>query len=170
MRSSRILTLKLHGSKIRFIDSVLFFNMALAKLPKALGLGGEVGCKGDFPYLLPAVEPNYHENKLPDLKYFAPDDRKPADYDRLVKWHREEVKRYEKDPTLIYDIKEQMRAYCSQVLAHLLTCNPCLCSALTAYSLGCDHSAPLLPALQGADEGAFWGSGPFPKHYAPQLL
>lgn len=86
------------GSKImcinvgryKFIDSLNFFNVALAKLPKMFSL--ENNSKGHYPHMFNTYENLDYVGEMPDLKYYWPDNLNPSEREKLIKWYNEEKK------------------------------------------------------------------------------
>ena len=91
------------GLNLRFLDSLNFFPMKLAALPKAFGL---TECrKGHFPHL--ANEPRFWNYVGPHLdpSFYGADRMTPSDRDAFLDWHAS-VR------TLEFDFWKELVAYC----------------------------------------------------------
>ena len=91
------------GLNLRFLDSLNFFPMKLAALPKAFGLAE---CrKGHFPHL--ANEPRFWNYVGPHLdpSFYGADRMTPSDRDAFLDWHAS-VR------TLEFDFQKELVAYC----------------------------------------------------------
>ncbi|KAK5646300.1 hypothetical protein RI129_004764 [Pyrocoelia pectoralis] len=64
MRGSKIISMTVNN--IKLLDSLNFFPMSLAKLPKAFGLAGNFK-KGFFPYHFNTAENQNYVGKYPDI-------------------------------------------------------------------------------------------------------
>lgn len=91
----RIFCMEIRKSRYRnviFKDSLLFFHSALAALPRAFGFVGRVPDKPFFPHLFNRpenIDVQLH-GRLPDLDYYAPDEKSPEERKRLIEWHAAE--------------------------------------------------------------------------------
>ena len=102
---SKIMYMKVgKGLNIRFLDSLNFLPMPLAKLPKSFGL--EEKKKGFFPHLYNTPE---HENDilptLPDLKYYDPDSMSKERREEFMTW-------YEENKSEPFHFQNEMKDYC----------------------------------------------------------
>ena len=102
---SKIMYMKVgKGLNIRFLDSLNFLPMPLAKLPKSFGL--EEKKKGFFPHLYNTPE---HENDilptLPDLKYYDPDSMSKERREEFMTW-------YEANKSKPFHFQNEMKNYC----------------------------------------------------------
>ncbi|RYE17513.1 MAG: hypothetical protein EOP45_15650, partial [Sphingobacteriaceae bacterium] len=106
-------SLIINGSKIMrirtgrysFIDSLNFFNVGLAKLPKLFSLDNN--CKGYYPHGFNTPENLNYVGKIPDIKYFWPDNLKTEDRVKLLEWHTEQV-----NENVIFNNREELLKYC----------------------------------------------------------
>ena len=64
--------------------------------------------KGYFPYLFNTPENRYYIGAFPEAHYFDPDNMKPEDRKKFLVWHKSEMERYAADPSLKYNLKEEM--------------------------------------------------------------
>ena len=91
------------GLNLRFLDSLNFFPMKLAALPKAFGL---TECrKGHFTHL--AYEPRFWNYVGPHLdpSFYGADRMTPSDRNAFLDWHAS-VR------TLEFDFQKELVAYC----------------------------------------------------------
>ena len=86
---TKIIQLTLTDYDIHLIDSLNWFQMPLANLPKTFGLDLSVYSKGDFPHLLTVLENQSYIGPLPDLVYFLPETRLKESQQDLINWHSE---------------------------------------------------------------------------------
>lgn len=77
------------GRKYKFLDSLNYFGVALSKLPGMFNFAEE---KGDYPHLFNTAENYNYTGHIPDIWYYSPDTRSPADRSILIKWHKSQVK------------------------------------------------------------------------------
>ena len=94
------------GINISMIDSVSFFQMPLAKLPKTFGLT-ELK-KGYFPHLFNTPENQTYKGPIPAMEYYMPEVMKPGDdLDAFVKWHHEQSSKQ-----VEFDFQKELLDYC----------------------------------------------------------
>jgi hypothetical protein len=97
-------------------DFFLFVPKPLASLPAAFKLKDELEsplAKGHAPFLL-IGEQNFGYRlfgKLPELKYYAPDNMSVKKRAELIAWHEAESQRLRSND-LWYDLKQELIAYC----------------------------------------------------------
>src|SRR3978361_846266 len=101
-RGTKLLMLTI-GRKIKMIDSLNYFPMKLAALPKAFGLT-ELK-KGYFPHLFNTLANKKYVGPLPEAQYYSPDTMKTSDRDKFMQWHSE----HQND---IFDLQKEMVEYC----------------------------------------------------------
>lgn len=77
--------MRIHVSRYSFIDSLNFFNIALAKLLSMFSLEGNY--KGYYPYDFNTPENLNYMGKLLDLKYYWPDKFKCKEREKLIEWY-----------------------------------------------------------------------------------
>ena len=82
----KVLELTCFGS-VRFIDSMSFFQLPLAKFPETFGLR-ELK-KGYFPHLFNTPAHQTYVGPLPDVEHYMPDSMTPKLRDAFLKWHAE---------------------------------------------------------------------------------
>ena len=97
--------LEVKHDRLRFIDSLSFFQMPLAALPKTFGLT-ELK-KGYFPHKFNLLEHQTYVGILPALDYFMPETMVPKARQKLEKWHQEQ-----RDKEVVFDFQKELVAYC----------------------------------------------------------
>ena len=101
---SKIMYMHIQKINMRFLDSLNFLPMPLAKLPKSFGL--EEMKKGFFPHFFNTAE---NENTilpcLPDMKYYDPDSMSKDRREEFLQW-------YEQNKNKEFDFQKEMREYC----------------------------------------------------------
>ena len=101
MNGSKIIELKAQG--LRFIDSLSFLNMALAKLPKTFGL--KELKKGYFPHLANTDAFQNYVGPYLDASYYMPDGMSVEGRAQFFDW-------YEKQKDQVFDFAKDILAYC----------------------------------------------------------
>ncbi|KAK5650120.1 hypothetical protein RI129_001149 [Pyrocoelia pectoralis] len=102
MRFSKIISMTINN--VRFIDSLNYLPMALAKLPKAFGLGDNFK-KGFFPYLFNTTENQNYIGHYPNIKYYRPDAMKTEEREQFIKWYNE-------NQDEVFDMQKEIVSYC----------------------------------------------------------
>ncbi|XP_031342995.1 uncharacterized protein LOC116170631, partial [Photinus pyralis] len=102
MRGSKIISLSINNVKL--LDSLNYFPMSLAKLPKAFGLTDDFR-KGFFPHHFNTPENQNYVGPYPDMKYYNPDAMKTDERDKFISWYTEN-----KDN--IFDMQKEIVSYC----------------------------------------------------------
>jgi len=110
-RSSKVLSMFMGKSSVRFLDTLLHVSMALARLPAAYNFE-DVVQKGRFPILLATRENREYNGDFPDMAYFDPDHMGKKQFVQFERWYDAERQKYIDDPTLRYDIQQEMLTYC----------------------------------------------------------
>ena len=108
------LTVK-EGWNIKFIDSLCFIPMALAKFPKTFGMN-EL-CKGYFPHLFNTVANQDYVGPMPEKHHYSPDTMKPEDRDVFLRWYEEQVAN-----NYVFDFQKEMETYCRSDVDILRKC------------------------------------------------
>ncbi|XP_030758042.1 uncharacterized protein LOC115883772 [Sitophilus oryzae] len=90
---------------VKFLDSLNYFPMALAKLPKAFGLT-ELK-KGYFPHLFNTVGHQKYVGPMPAIEYYDPDNMKTEDREKFIKWYQERVAE-----NYMFDFEKEFIEYC----------------------------------------------------------
>lgn len=105
--------IRMEVGEIRFMDSLLFFNMPLSKLPKAYGLTNVM--KGDFPFgVLKDWPLDTVTDQWPSIEYYSADWKKPNEKEELQEW-------LARIPAgTIFDLKKELLQYCHNDAAIVL--------------------------------------------------
>ena len=99
--------LEVKHDRIRFIDSMSFFQMPLSAFPKTFGLT-EL-CKGYFPHKFNQPG-DYYQNYvgiLPSRDHYMPETMSPEDRQAFETWHQEQ-----REKGVVFNFKEELTAYC----------------------------------------------------------
>lgn len=99
--------IRIHVGRYSFIDSLNFFNVGLAKLPKMFSL--ENNCKGYYPHGFNRPENLDYVGTLPDIKYFWPDHLKYEDREKLLAWYGSEL-----NENVLFNNREELLKYCKE--------------------------------------------------------
>ena len=116
MNGSKIMSIEIKCMKMRFIDSLNFFNMSLSKLPETFGLEDNVK-KGYFPHFFNTPENYSYVGTLPDASYYGPDGMKPKEKQKFDDWYA-----HESAKEVEFHLKEELRAYCQNDVDILRMC------------------------------------------------
>ena len=104
-RGAKSLSLKVPDWGIRFIDSINFIPMALAKFPKTFGQ--DELCKGYFPHMFNKDENQNYVGPIPCQNDYGVNFMKPGERDAFMAWHDEQVANNYR-----YDFREEIIKYC----------------------------------------------------------
>ena len=115
LRGAKILSMTIPMFNIKFIDSLNFIPMSLAKFPKTFGMS-EL-CKGYFPHLFNKEENQNYVGPIPPESYYAPLTMKPEVREAFLAWHKEQ-----RDNGYIFDFKEEIIKYCRSDVDILRKC------------------------------------------------
>lgn len=96
---------------LKFIDSLNFFPMSLAKLPKAFGL--KELAKGFFPHLFNKPANQNYVGGMPDMKYYDPDGMKSEKRSEFVDWYKTQTH---------FDFQQELEKYCMSDVDILQRC------------------------------------------------
>ena len=125
---AQIKSITINEYKMRFIDSILFFSMALRNLPKSFDLQSK---KGEFPHLF-NLEKNYaYIGPYPEISFYSPDTMSKECRDTFLKWHANQRGK-------IFDFQKEILEYCRadvSVLRESCTKFRCLMMELTCDSV-----------------------------------
>lgn len=102
MRGTKIISMEL--GNIKFLDSLNYFPMALAKLPKTFGLGDNFK-KGYFPHLFNTFDNRNYVGPLPSTEHYSVNTMKADDREKFLQW-------YEEHKNDIFDMKKEIVGYC----------------------------------------------------------
>ena len=94
--------MQLNFDRIRFIDSLSFFQMPLAAFPKTFGLT-ELK-KGYFPHLFNRPENQHYEGPIPDQHYFMPEVMSVSGRKAFETWYTKQ--------TGTFNFAEELVSYC----------------------------------------------------------
>ena len=110
-------TKKSHQFKIniKFIDSLNFIPMALAKFPKTFGQNEM--CKGYFPHFFNKDENQDYVGPIPCQDDYGVNYMKPAEREKFMTWHQEQV-----DNNYVFDFRHEILKYCRSDVDILAQC------------------------------------------------
>ena len=110
-------TKKSHQFKIRikFIDSLNFIPMALAKFPKTFGQ--DELCKGYFPHFFNKDENQEYVGPIPCQDDYGVNYKKPAEREKFMTWHQEQV-----ENNYVFDFQHEILKYCRSDVDILAQC------------------------------------------------
>lgn len=91
----------MEARRVKFIDSLNYFNTGLAKLPQIFGLN-ELQ-KGFFPHLFSIPENQQYSGSMPDVKYYDPDGMKPEAREDFYRWYHQQTH---------FDFQTDLKKYC----------------------------------------------------------
>ena len=95
--------LEVKHDRLRFIDSLSFFQMPLSAFPKTFGLT-EL-CKGYFPHKFNHPDHQTYVGPVPALDYYMPETLSPEGRQALEKWHQQQRDK-------VFDFQHELLAYC----------------------------------------------------------
>ena len=101
--------------KIKFIDSLNFIPMALAKFPKTFGQ--DEMCKGYFPHFFNKDENQDYVGPLPCQDDYGVNYMKPEAREKFMTWHQEQV-----DNNYVFDFRKEIIKYCRSDVDILAEC------------------------------------------------
>ena len=114
-RGAKNLTLKVTDWNIKFIDSLNFIPMALAKFPKTFGQ--DELCKGYFPHAFNKDENQNYVGPIPCKNDYGVNFMKPGEREAFIAWHDEQVANNYR-----YDFREEIIKYCRSDVDILRKC------------------------------------------------
>ena len=103
------------GIRIKFIDSLNFIPMALAKFPKTFAQP-EL-CKGYFPHFFNKDENQEYVGPIPCQDHYGVDFMKPEAREKFMTWHQEQV-----DNNYVFDFRHEILKYCRSDVDILAQC------------------------------------------------
>ena len=115
LRGAKILSMTIPMFNIKFIDSLNFIPMSLAKFPKTFGKT-EL-CKGYFPHLFNKEENQNYVGPIPDVDHYSPKTMKPEAREAFLAWHKEQV-----ESNYLFDFKKKIVKYCRSDVDILRKC------------------------------------------------
>ena len=95
--------LEVQHDRIRFIDSMSFFQMPLSAFPKTFGLT-ELK-KGYFPHLFNHTDHQTYVGPVPALDYYMPETMSPEEKQVFETWHQQQRNK-------VFDFQKELVAYC----------------------------------------------------------
>ena len=85
MHGAEVLSLTVDVFNICFVDSLNFFLMRFANLPKTFGI--EELKNGHFPHLFNKKENENYVGPIPPTPYYSPNGMNPKDREAFITWH-----------------------------------------------------------------------------------
>ena len=95
--------LEVKHDRLRFIDSLSFFQMPLSAFPKTFGLT-EL-CKGYFPHKFNHPDHQTYVGPVPALDYYMPETMSPEGKHALETWHQQQRDK-------VFDFQKELVEYC----------------------------------------------------------
>ena len=115
LRGAKILSMTIPMFNIKFIDSLNFIPMSLAKFPKTFGKTEM--CKGYFPHLFNKEENQNYVGLIPCQADYGANFMKPEAREAFLAWHKEQVEsNYE------FNFREEIVKYCRSDVDILRQC------------------------------------------------
>ena len=97
--------LEVKHDRIRFIDSLSFFQMPLSAFPKTFGLTELKN--GYFPHKFNIPEHQTYVGIVPALDYYMPETMSAEGKQALEKWHQEQ-----REKEVVFDFQKELVEYC----------------------------------------------------------
>ena len=104
-RGAKSLSMTIPTFNIKFIDSINFIPMSLAKFPKTFGQ--DELCKGYFPHMFNKEENQNYIGPIPCQNDYGVNFMKPKEREAFMTWHKEQVQNNYR-----YDFREEIVKYC----------------------------------------------------------
>ena len=104
-RGAKSLSMTIPMFNIKFIDSLNFIPMSLAKFPKTFGQ--DELCKGYFPHLFNKEENQNYIGPIPCQNDYGVNFKKPEERKAFIAWHNEQV-----ENNYLFDFREEILKYC----------------------------------------------------------
>ena len=101
--------------EIKFIDSLNFIPMALARFPKTFGQ--DELCKGYFPHYFNKDENQEYVGPIPCQEDYGANYMKPEAREKFMTWHREQV-----ENNYVFDFRQEILKYCRSDVDILAEC------------------------------------------------
>ena len=102
-------------TRIKFIDSLNFIPMALAKFPKTFGQ--DELCKGYFPHFFNKDENQEYVGPMPCQDDYGVNYMKPEEREKFMAWHQEQV-----ENNYVFDFQHEILRYCRSDVDILAEC------------------------------------------------
>ena len=114
-RGAKCLSMTIPMFNIRFIDSLNFIPMSLAKFPKTFGQ--DELCKGYFPHLFNKDENQNYVGPIPCQDDYGVNFMKPSEREAFMAWHQEQV-----ENNYVFDFRKEIIKYCRSDVDILAKC------------------------------------------------
>ena len=114
-RGAKSLSINVPLFNIKFIDSINFIPMALAKFPKTFGQ--DELCKGYFPHAFNKEENQNYVGPIPCQNDYGVNFMKPGEREAFMAWHDEQVANNYR-----YDFRQEIIKYCRSDVDILRKC------------------------------------------------
>ena len=105
LRGAKVLSMTIPMFNIKFIDSLNFIPMSLAKFPKTFGQ--DELCKGYFPHLFNKDENWNYVGPIPCQNDYNVNFMKPEERKAFIAWHKEQV-----ESNYPFDFQKEIVKYC----------------------------------------------------------
>ena len=105
----------LFATEIKFIDSLNFIPMALARFPKIFGQ--DELCKGYFPHYFNKDENQEYVGPIPCQEDYGANYMKPEAREKFMAWHQEQV-----ENNYVFDFQHEILKYCRSDVDILAQC------------------------------------------------
>ena len=105
LRGAKVLSMTIPMFNIKFIDSLNFIPMSLAKFPKTFGQ--DELCKGYFPHLFNKEENWNYVGPIPCQNDYNVNFMKPEERKAFQTWHNEQV-----ENNYVFDFQKEIVKYC----------------------------------------------------------
>ena len=115
LRGAKILSMTIPMFNIKFIDSLNFIPMSLAKFPKTFG-ETEL-CKGYFPHLFNKEENQDYVGPIPCQNDYGVNFMKPDERKAFQTWYKEQV-----ESNYVFDFQKEILKYCRSDVDILRKC------------------------------------------------
>ena len=114
-RGAKSLSLMVPTFNIKFIDSINFIPMSLAKFPKTFGQ--DELCKGYFPHMFNKDQNQNYVGPIPCQNDYGVNFMKPGEREAFMAWHDEQVANNYR-----YDFRQEIIKYCRSDVDILRKC------------------------------------------------
>ena len=114
-RGAKCLSMTIPMFNIKFIDSLNFIPMSLAKFPKTFGQ--DELCKGYFPHLFNKDANQNYVGPIPCQNDYGVNFMKPAEREAFIAWHQEQV-----ENNYVFDFGKEIIKYCRSDVDILANC------------------------------------------------
>lgn len=103
MNGTKILKIKI--DRFTFLDSLNFFMVPLAKLPKMFNLED---VKGYYPHYFNTPQNFNYVGAIPDAKFYSPDTMKPKARKEFMEWYQDQIVN-----NVVFDNQVELEKYCT---------------------------------------------------------